>query len=382
MSKITELQEKYPKLNVEKLSNLDHTKTKKFLPWLCKQKLPKEDNKIKSILERFEKNISKLEVKDINQYKSWKELEKVVEPLVSISEIKSLGSEQIFKNDKSEIIWLKNADAAKYYSAGTKWCISNKNGWFQSIENTNIYILNIEFDLGNFSYKRKVAVCIPLDSDYDYPTIYDEKDTYFEIEGNYIYNDTGSCDEIELPPYYPIINEQVSEKSKQILLSLVKKCSDHSEHNMIYDSIVPRLKKIFKNISSDISLDINFNYLVKMLKIYLEENISIHEYLKRQTFINKNKETVWFLNEFFNSNEYKKFAVANLEFVKDSNSKLEPFKLEYDKKIKEMKELEERKRKLAKEKERKAKENEIKKYLSQNQDFLNKITKTVNKKKK
>jgi hypothetical protein len=388
MSKITDLQNKYPNLNIEYLSSLDHTKTKKFLPWLCKQKLPKEDDKIKFTLSRFEKNISKLEVKDINQYKSWKDLEKVVAPLISIAEQKANGSEVVFKDDNCEIIWLKDHVAAKYYSAGTKWCISNKSGWDTSCKNGNLYVLNINFHMFNTKVKRKIAVVINY---MDCTTeLYDEKDHAYELSEDFP-NEIVSRYTYEAPDNNIFVLPSDIKEPKKQLLSMLKKCDEHAQYNALpvelYDQ-VPKLsqKSLSVKDKSEIVTELarwgDHNEIIRFLKIYTAEQVSVCQLIKEYVYhpsLKKEQHVLSYCKEFLNSSEYKKFAVKNKQFISDVNKKVELLKEEHELMQKQENEKEKEKQKKKKQLEIEAKTKEVLEFLSKNKNVLEKVNKALSK---
>lgn len=386
MSKITELQNKYPNLNIEHLSSLDHTKTKKFLPWLCKQKLPKEDDKIKSTLSRFEKNISKLEVKDINQYKSWKDLEKAVTPLISIAEQKANGSEVVFKDDNCEIIWLKDHVAAEYYSAGTKWCISNKTGWDTNCKNGNLYVLNINFHMFNAKVKRKIAVVIDF---IDCITeLYDEQDNAYELNRDFP-NEIVPQDTCELLGNIFILPSDIKEPKKQ-LLSMLKKCDEHAQYNALpaeLFNIIPKIGKKSLSIEDKTKIleelsDYDYDVIVRFLKIYITEQVSLYQIIKEVEISfssEKENKNIGFIKTFLNSSEYKKFAAKNKEFVSDVNKKVESFKEKHELIQKQLREKEKEEQKKKKQLEIEAKTKEILEFLNKNKNVLEKVNKTLNK---
>lgn len=116
-------------------TNADPTKNKKFTQWIVgqykKKTIRQEDSpRIKTALNNFSKHKSKLDLKDINSYKSLNDLEDAVGPHLDkpaskkeeIRNIKSDGADLIHSENGLTVHRLKNKEAACYYGAGTKWC--------------------------------------------------------------------------------------------------------------------------------------------------------------------------------------------------------------------------------------------------------------------
>mgnify|MGYP000226883468 CR=1 FL=1 len=114
-----------------RLLELDPSKTKKYLNWMCKQYLKGIDiEDLGNIIFEFDNKIRKGLIKntDINSYKDIDELESVVfiAPDKSKSEeekhIKTTEANIILDNENYFIVEPLTWEASKIYGKGTRWC--------------------------------------------------------------------------------------------------------------------------------------------------------------------------------------------------------------------------------------------------------------------
>ena len=126
---------KYPNLSseIDQLSKNDPSDNLKYLSWSAKQlnKGEKLEDLI-SAVNKFHKNLLKIEKKDINQYKSLEDLSSLLNKIsdVSSTQKKKQEKEDALKLDLSKdvlvVVPLTMWAAAKY-SANTKLCVSSLN---------------------------------------------------------------------------------------------------------------------------------------------------------------------------------------------------------------------------------------------------------------
>jgi 3-methyladenine DNA glycosylase AlkC len=123
----------------------------KYLPWLVKQIKTNEDQNwdaVKGILDKFEVLASKdrLKEKDINRYKTIKDVEEAVKSVESEKsnkekreEVKS-GATKIYEDSEWLIIEPETMEASCYYGYGTKWCISatESNNYFKGYQSKGV----------------------------------------------------------------------------------------------------------------------------------------------------------------------------------------------------------------------------------------------------
>lgn len=123
---------------VKYLSKGDPTQNNKYLQWIVNRYISRdfkyEDiGQVNQIILNFIRHQNQLEIKDINQYKSLRELSDATFNLEAglnkskrqqKQDIKHAGSEIIAKGKDGTLILLKTREAACYYGKGTMWCTS------------------------------------------------------------------------------------------------------------------------------------------------------------------------------------------------------------------------------------------------------------------
>jgi hypothetical protein len=115
---------------IKQLSESDPSKKGKYLEWSVKQL--KQKAKLEDLIptvEAFHKNQQRLDKKDINQYKSLKELENTIKDLPESKtkqkeRIKSEGATKLWESDTHVLFRIDTRDACIQYGKGTKWCIT------------------------------------------------------------------------------------------------------------------------------------------------------------------------------------------------------------------------------------------------------------------
>ena len=131
----------------------------KYSKWLLSlyqhhQLLIEDLYKVKEYLEFFNKYINRIEVKDINKYKSLPDLYRVVQPFMEdpsqatshsdeVRKIKE-GAEKVYEDDKWLIIIPHTKEASCYYGKGTQWCTAatSSNNMFDAYNGSgDLYIL-------------------------------------------------------------------------------------------------------------------------------------------------------------------------------------------------------------------------------------------------
>jgi len=149
---------KDPMAIVQELKKGDPTPTGQFLQWIARlytnRQFKFEDlGKVREDLELFVRNKQRIEKKDINQYKTVKELQYVVDPLRSVNPqlsgkqqakiAKLEGAEYVFNTPHIKIIHLKNGEAAKRYASNTRWCTSEASTFEYYARDGKIFVIMV-----------------------------------------------------------------------------------------------------------------------------------------------------------------------------------------------------------------------------------------------
>jgi len=166
--KSDDLKVKFPNLSNE-IDELENTVHPKYFEWCVKQLT--QDFSINDLIPTikfYDKNSSKFQSKDINTYKTLKDLENELKEIGSKSktelrkEVKSEGTEKLFEDDQYVLLYIKNKDASVTYGAGTKWCITMRDAkYFEKYSNNNVvfyFLINKNLDQKNSLSKLAFAI--------------------------------------------------------------------------------------------------------------------------------------------------------------------------------------------------------------------------------
>lgn len=168
------------------LAERDPSPTKKYLEWMCKQYLliQERPEHIGDVIKVYDNLINRSMVsdKDINNFKTLEDLEKVVSEASkkrSKTEIskKVKKNAEVILNDKDLFIVVPKSHAAScLYGKNTKWCTTGKTPTYWDAYTKKgvkfYYIINKKDD-------RKYAVAVYLDGKKE---IFDEKDKSISFE--------------------------------------------------------------------------------------------------------------------------------------------------------------------------------------------------------
>jgi len=189
--KSDDLKVKFPNLSNE-IDELENTVHPKYLEWCVKQLT--QDFSINDLIPTikfYDKNSSKFQSKDINSYKTLKDLENELKEIGSKSkselrkETKSEGSEKLFEDDQYVLLYIKNKDASVTYGAGTKWCITMRDAdYFEEYSNNNVvFYFLINKNLDQKKSLSKLAFAIQRDEKNKIlkTEIFDAKDKQIKI---------------------------------------------------------------------------------------------------------------------------------------------------------------------------------------------------------
>lgn len=214
MSKVQELREKYPnvtQLTFEKLVNGDKTPTKKYLEYMLKVWINKNESgcptsskTLIDLVKKFDEYLPYIENKDIyaKEYLRFNTLKNIVESAEQTKEEKTFVKEDhviVYKETDTYIILQpKTHKGSCRYGANTKWCTAAKQNpsMFSSYVNKGLLIYIIrKAPLNNSNYNK-----IALNLDYCYDpynsgiTIYTANDT--AIQAHTLMNSGWTDDEL------------------------------------------------------------------------------------------------------------------------------------------------------------------------------------------
>ncbi len=142
---------------IEQMSDLDPSGNNKYLDWMVKTSLgknqdtniPMADTVVK-VVKDFHRLLSRIKNKDINSYKSLDELRSIVDKASSEEEESKVSKQakKVFENDDVVIYAPLTVQASCKYGAGSKWCIAGKsntgdlNSYFDDYsKHSNFYFL-------------------------------------------------------------------------------------------------------------------------------------------------------------------------------------------------------------------------------------------------
>lgn len=161
-------------LGISDLADSNHKYTDFVLKNLHPNSSTDEIEDAVELVKDFEQFSNKLEIKDINQYKSFEQLQDVIHRLKEVKGPKP-ESERIYEDDTFLVLKPKNEVASCKYGAKTKWCVTSLgSGHFQRYTSGNqelYFIINKKNSTDD--YYSKVAVHVDNSGRFSY---WDSKD--------------------------------------------------------------------------------------------------------------------------------------------------------------------------------------------------------------
>ena len=221
------------------IASMDTTPTKKYIHWLAQQWSVNDERfesreKAHEYLDLFTKLTNKniIKQKDINSYKSLKDLVTIIDDnkgTVTKTQAKkdvSKDAEKVFENDQIVIIKPKSQAAACKYGKGTQWCISattSENYFNKYYYNDNVtFYLVIKKQPENDKYDKndkynKTALAVYPGGNWDVYDLYDNNiDSDEFLDGMVDYTGLDAQQVLKLFPGIEGDKEDRQEKRKEI----------------------------------------------------------------------------------------------------------------------------------------------------------------------
>ena len=201
-------------LNISDLQDFNH----KYTDWVLKHILEYDDVDMMAeiavgLVKDFDKYQKNLPKKDINQYLSFEELEKALEPFREKEKEKELEkkADKIYEDDKFLVIKPKTEEASCKYGSNTKWCVTQKGGGHFERYTSGAQSLYFIINKNNSTNKNYSKVAIHFD-DGGYPKYWDSQDSPMSER------------EVEVLKYaFPEIIEAIDKDYQQFRISAVDK---------------------------------------------------------------------------------------------------------------------------------------------------------------
>ena len=193
-SRMGDAKKKFGNLNMydwQFLNILDPSDNHKYLMWLARQydkgvspaafedgtdiEQEQFESDIKAPLVHFHRYPEKYKERDINQYKSVKDLSKAFQQAqlkVSKKELKRTGAKKVYDDDNSLVVVPTTHEASCFYGAGTKWCTAaDSDTHFKSYSRKGALMYILNKDLPETDPLYKIAL---------YKTYGGGKETYYD----------------------------------------------------------------------------------------------------------------------------------------------------------------------------------------------------------
>jgi hypothetical protein len=117
---------------INNLSSGDPSGNNKYLNWMARQVITNGENQtnIIRVTTDFHSQLPRIKNKDINSYKTYRDLKTVVDEALDKAEEKSADKEadKVYEDNEVVIYAPLTVRASCKYGAGSKWCITGKSG--------------------------------------------------------------------------------------------------------------------------------------------------------------------------------------------------------------------------------------------------------------
>jgi hypothetical protein len=133
--RVEDVKKRYPEHEetVDFFVNNDPSGNNKYLQWMMKQvvKNGAERGFVSSLVRHFHRNVQRLQKKDINQYKTLKQLQDALSTLGTSKsqmkkKVKREGTKVLYEDDTMLVLKPLNHQASCQYGTNTKWCLAMK----------------------------------------------------------------------------------------------------------------------------------------------------------------------------------------------------------------------------------------------------------------
>src|SRR3990167_1944160 len=146
---------KFPAIDVDELSREDPSGSSqlKYLLWMARQRsLGAKTEDLLPTVRYFHRNIVKFTKKDINSYADLRELEDAAKEASERTTgrqkraLSKEGSETVWENEDSVLVFVGTRESCQLYGKGTKWCITMRDAsFFEQYTGANVvfyFLLN------------------------------------------------------------------------------------------------------------------------------------------------------------------------------------------------------------------------------------------------
>jgi hypothetical protein len=190
--RVSDAKKKYPELEkeIDELVSSDPSGSQKYLLWGVKQlSMGASINDLIPTIEFFHKNGPKFKNRDINAYKTLKELEDELKSITPTKTqerkaTKESGVEKMGEDNDYELVHIKNRGASQLYGSGTKWCITMKeHSYFERYTGANVvfyFALSKTLPKTNHLYKVAFAAQRDVDNSILEVDIFDAEDVQLD----------------------------------------------------------------------------------------------------------------------------------------------------------------------------------------------------------
>ena len=326
---------------VDMFVEVDPSGNNKYLEWMVKTALgknqddrtPMADSIAKTVTD-FHRNLSRIQKKDINSYRSLAELKSVVDEALMKEKEKRVAKEAAKIYDKGGVIIYApfTVEASCKYGAGSKWCIAgtggsnNLNTYFdQYSKHSNFYFFINNNLIGKDDRHYKYALQWRFDSGQEDLTWWDAKDDSHSEAPNWVtpemmeavraFNpshtkkklETQIQSFVESPEWtnYPKFKQYLTPEQKTSVINKIIRMGNLNS-------------SAFKNLAEDLTDEQKMDFITN----YVKGSVNVSDYKEMKSYLNDNQKMT--LIKFNPSilNNYDVMNELNQELNDDQKHKL------------------------------------------------------------